>query len=964
MKRILLFIIICTYYTASAQTNFIADINPGNDGSDPKGKTAFDQKAYFAADDGVHGNEVWVTDGTEAGTTLFMDVFPGSDSGISFNFKAIAALNQLFFIAKDNIQNHALYKTDGTLANTIKLKTFGGAEPSFADEINGQLIFSAENRLWKTDGTIAGTTQISNGAIFGDRFIKSGNEIYFSGSTPNGLGNELYKTDGTTAGTSIIKDIRTNGNSFPNFFNVINGIVYFIADDFTNGTELWKTDGTDAGTTLVSDLTPGNGGSFSTNSILLTYNSELFFITNNSLWKSDGSAAGTVEIYNNMGNIRNADVVNNMMLFFPFSSSSIENEPIWVSDGTSAGTTSIVTGYAEFSHNGAKKVVGNELYFQGYTFREGYELWKTDGTAAGTVLVKDINAFGDDNNVEDIIDFYGSALFTVSDGNWLKDELYISDGSEAGTFLVKDINQQGNNSSNSNNFFEFNGEVFFTADNGENGSELFTFSNGNPTLLKDINPGVFPSNPSNLTIFNNTLYFTATSKLEGRELWKTDGTPGGTSIVTDINPGNADGVDTDAIVIMNNKMYFFADNGNDGLELWESDGSAAGTNMVIDLNGIPEASTNQPELVVLNNLIYFPGDDGTTGLELYSTDGTPAGTSLVRDVNTSGDSAIKNLVVHPHTNKLYFSANDGNETRLWQTDGTNTFAQLVGRTQQFELSGTRDVGTSNNPDIQTGTEMYFRGISQRTFNNGDELWAIDYNGSVSEVLNINTDNRAGSFPSKLTNVDGRLFFTAYETTHGEELWTTDNTSSAQLVKDIDPGSSGSSIVDIGSLGGFAFLSAGEGNGDIELWISDGTDTGTYIFEEINPATATSNPGSRPMNFTTINDTMYFSADNGTTGQELYTLNQAALSNEDEQFGQINDVVLYPNPAENILQIDSNGTKIESYGIYDVLGQLVQQADVSDNLDSVTIDVSSLDSGIYIVNVVTGETSISKKFIKN
>jgi len=37
--------------------------------------------------------------------------------------------------------------------------------------------------------------------------------------------------------------------------------------------------------------------------------------------------------------------------------------------------------------------------------------------------------------------------------------------------------------------------------------------------------------------FNNALYYPMNDALSGEELWKTDGTPGGTSRVADINPG-------------------------------------------------------------------------------------------------------------------------------------------------------------------------------------------------------------------------------------------------------------------------------------------------------------------------------------------------------------------------------------------------------------------------------------------
>ena len=57
-----------------------------------------------------------------------------------------------------------------------------------------------------------------------------------------------------------------------------------------------------------------------------------------------------------------------------------------------------------------------------------------------------------------------------------------------------------------------------------------------PVLIKDINPGAGNSNPENLTAVNDTLYFTANDGANGTELWKSN-TSSGTIMVQDITPG-------------------------------------------------------------------------------------------------------------------------------------------------------------------------------------------------------------------------------------------------------------------------------------------------------------------------------------------------------------------------------------------------------------------------------------------
>ena len=124
------------------------------------------------------------------------------------------------------------------------------------------------------------------------------------------------------------------------------------------------------------------------------------------------------------------------------------------------------------------------------------------------------------------------------------------------------------------------------------------------------------------------------------ELWKTDGTQAGTTLVKDVRPG-AEGSVPSTLTGVNGTLYFCANDGINGAELWKSDGTPDGTVLVKDAN--PGAGNgcwpNFTYLTNANGVLYYAGDDGTNGVELWTSDGTASGTYMVTDVRSDGNSA-------------------------------------------------------------------------------------------------------------------------------------------------------------------------------------------------------------------------------------------------------------------------------------------------------------------------------------
>ena len=150
--------------------------------------------------------------------------------------------------------------------------------------------------------------------------------------------------------------------------------------------------------------------------------------------------------------------------------------------------------------------------------------------------------------------------------------------------------------------------------------------------------------------------------------------------------------------------------------------------------------------------------------------------------------------------------------------------------------------------------------------NGYELWKSD--GTSSGTLLVK-DIRTGaysSYPSYLTNVNGTLFFRANDGTNGYELWKSNGTAATTLlVKDIRSGSANSYPANLTNVNGTLFFRANDGTNGYELWKSNGTAATTVLVKDIRSGTA----NSYPAYLTNLNGTLLFRANNGTTGYELW-----------------------------------------------------------------------------------------------
>lgn len=408
------------------------------------------------------------------------------------------------------------------------------------------------------------------------------------------------------------------------------------------------------------------------------------------------------------------------------------------------------------------------------------------------------------------------------------------------------------------------GGLYFSADNGQVGEELWK-SDGTrdgTTLLKDIAQSGAASEPSAFFRVGERVLFAAETPAEGRELWRTDGSASGTELVQATLPGSNGGVDLSEAAVFQGALYFAARDGSTGEELWRSDGTAAGTERVADIN--PGADGSRPEsFAVLGDKLYFSAR-GDSGGELWRTDGTEAGTERVTDINASGGAFPRKLTVLDDT--LLFFADDGSSgAELWRSDGSpdSNATRIADINPGAEGS---EPGTACGPGFEPTVfegQLYF---NANDGSNGVEMWRSD-GTNAERVTDINSNGN--SLPCEPTVADGTLYFVAQDGNSDEDLYRLDTAAGAATTV-VKVNTSASDILPsaLTALDGDVYFSARAdgGNFNDELWRTDGLGGGIEKVAEINPAT---DDGGQPRGMIAFEGTLYFGANDGSTGTELW-----------------------------------------------------------------------------------------------
>ena len=572
------------------EVELVRDIRPGPEGfADELRASAVGSRWVFTANDGEHGFEPWVTDGTAQGTSILGDFAPGSSgsnpgwAGLSLGTlyftmwrpspelwrtdgtpsgtalvhvppvpgipRAFTAVGQVtLFEDCDDVDGRCtLWKTEGTPASTSLVVDLGITTTSsffgVAVDRGSDLLFAAETgtlplgRLWRTDSTDSGTYPFafSDGSplwIVSDLLAREDGSVLASGF--GSVEGELFRIDGDVV--SLVRDISPGDRSYPGQLTSLGSLVLFSADDGAHGRELWATDGSSDGTDLVLDILPGWDSSSPYG--LVVASGRIWFAARDNLhgselWESTGTPGSTLVHDLTPGLTATAP---SRLVVREADSGSLAYISHSVVVGFEATSGSALALYALSAETPWWEIpigaVDGEIYFFDLASQTNCELWWSDGTVSGTRRVAVV----------------GTGVKTVC--------------------------------------------------------------------------------PGEVGVLSGSIYFAACQPALGCELWRSDGTEAGTGPLFDLVPGEGSSAPF-GFSAAQSRLYYAACDLESGCEPWISDGTAAGSHRVEDLFPGPNASLwtwyggaspgweVRGQFTESNNWLYFPGDEGT-GTELWA----------------------------------------------------------------------------------------------------------------------------------------------------------------------------------------------------------------------------------------------------------------------------------------------------------------------------------------------------------
>lgn len=533
--------------------------------------------------------------------------------------------------------------------------------------------------------------------------------------------------------------------------------------------------------------------------------------------------------------------------------------------------------------------------------------------------------------------------------------------------LVKDVNPTTGGLNLNCSFREMNGKLYYLFTDQVTGNIALYVSDGtNAGTYKITQDNVSVS--STIIVGGNKIYFYATDGINGKEPWISDGTTVGTHLIKNINAStdNSD-FNTSSVAFLtadNNKAFFTGNDGTTGDELWVTDGTEIGTTFVKDIyegsNGSQIKVSNSMGTNMKDGKLYFfalNGSGGFTvnGVEPWVSDGTSSGTFMLKDIKTgyngSSESANTKHFVN-YNGKMYFFAigDSAALSGLYETDGTTTGTQLVYSTSIYRID---EFLVRNNL-------IYF------THSNGPALYTTDGTASGTSLVTTIPNGQLNNLGTcQMVDANGTLFLRVVSNTIGSELFKLDSTNQIVNVKDIRAGNPNGvngnifpsrKVLQVYDGKVWFLASDGSLSGALEMWNSDGTSTGTIALSPLNSDDGFAGGNGNNYNIFATSFGVFMIYYNAIVGAELYFYTSTPLSNP--EFGNENQVSIYPNPSNGTFTIQVSDSLLGSNAsIYTILGQQIENFKISD-----TISSKNLSKGVYILQILKDDKTISKKLI--
>ncbi len=846
-----------------AGSRLLTDIRAGELGSQPRILGRFGDLMFFAGrgSDGSGGAstwQLWRSDGSAAGTFLLRDL----ESSAIFNTRSHAIGDQGLFLFLPGDANGDLWISDGSAAGTRRLSSaFPSGDAKVVSRGVDTAILDRQGDFWLTDGTVSGTRKaldlepllsVDNSlSVLGPRYL-------FAGTDTSGVAQVW--SHNCVSGTMLASLDRFTDSNTPMVAR--QDRAYFqIQSSLPNISEIWRTDGTSGATEHV--VTVGLGQPLSSFDL-----DDLVEIDN--LIISQGKASGdntsrlvAVNVFNGQTTLLTPSATTSGPLFEVDGQVLFEgNDPqdlsrLWVSDGTVPGTRPIFDPCLEgedcFPSLFAMTPGLEGIVFAAGTADLGIDLWTSDGSVTGTRAITNFNdpdPFPAHFTPQPWLTATDSMVVFAAADQGLGEELWASHGSVGSTSLMANLALDAPASS-MRHLATFSDQVLFTACDGQQ-TGLWS-SDGtadSALLLASLADTQCATDTGPLVMAEGRIYFTVGIK----ELWTSDGTVAGTRRVYRL-PGSCSFGET--MVTLGERLLFvvFAP-GTD--QVWLSDGTPDGTGPFSPFDAYPVQGGNTGYRMVslpgrAHVFIEALGDSGEHANWL-STDGTVAGTELLQRVDS-----------YPHNEPLQaarlgdtdYVALGTTLTTLWRTDGT-----AAGTVEALGFQGF----SSRPRDVTAfGDRLFF---VARLSTTEDALWSSDADGqNVVALASFPRDEGLfGDFASLEMLPQGEnLYFVVDDGVHGRELWRTDGSvGGTELVRDIFPGTLSSLPRHLTAFGDHLYFSANGGSGD-ELWRSDGTALGTVQVADISIGPLS----SAPQQLKPTSNRLFFTAVTPEAGRELW-----------------------------------------------------------------------------------------------